>query len=87
MAYYQQQQQQADPTYFTEGNEQPERPRMGTRDAAKMIARQRQEIIASELSRIAGDEYLEDIMKHMRHMEVRRVGPQSMGSVADNVPG
>lgn len=52
---------------------------MGTRDAAKMIARQRQEIIASELSRIAGDEYLEDIMKHMRHMEVRMRGRSHTG--------
>ncbi|KAK1726824.1 cyclin [Colletotrichum acutatum] len=69
MAYYQQQQQHSDPTFFTEDHDEPQRPRMGTRDAAKMIARQRQEIIASELSRIAGDEYLEDIMKHMRHME------------------
>ncbi|KAK1990201.1 cyclin domain-containing protein [Colletotrichum falcatum] len=69
MAYYQQQQQShSDPSYFTEGHDEPQ-PRMGSRDAAKMIARQRQEIIASELSRIAGDEYLEDIMKHMRHME------------------
>ncbi|KAK1598385.1 cyclin domain-containing protein [Colletotrichum navitas] len=69
MAYYQQQQLHSDPSYFTEGHDEPQRPRMGSRDAAKMIARQRQEIIASELSRIAGDEYLEDIMKHMRHME------------------
>ncbi|TDZ20575.1 G1/S-specific cyclin CCN1 [Colletotrichum orbiculare MAFF 240422] len=68
MAHYQQQ-QQSDPTFFTEGHDEPQHPRMGTREAAKMFARQRQEIIASELSRIAGDEYLEDIMKHMRHME------------------
>ncbi len=42
------------------------------RDAARMLARNRQEMIANELSRLAGDEYLEDIMQHMRHMEVRR---------------
>ena len=35
-----------------------------------MLARNRQEMIANELSRLAGDEYLEDIMQHMRHMEV-----------------
>lgn len=40
------------------------------KDAAKMLARNRQEMIANELSRLAGDEYLEDIMQHMRHMEV-----------------
>ncbi|EGY15670.1 G2/mitotic-specific cyclin-B [Verticillium dahliae VdLs.17] len=70
MAFYQQAQaQQPDVAFFTEMMDEPQRPRMGTRDAAKMIARQRQEIIANELSRLAGDEYLEDIMKHMRHME------------------
>lgn len=37
-----------------------------------MMARQRQDIIGVELSRLAGDEYLEDIMQHMRQMEVRR---------------
>jgi hypothetical protein len=41
------------------------------RDAAKMLARNKQEMIANELSRLACDEYLEDIMQHMRHMEVR----------------
>jgi hypothetical protein len=35
-----------------------------------MMARQRQEIISGELSRLAGDEYLEDIVQHMRQMEV-----------------
>lgn len=35
-----------------------------------MLARNRQEMIANELSRLAGDEYLEDVMQHMRHMEV-----------------
>jgi len=42
---------------------------MNMRDAAKMLARNRQEMIANELSRLASDEYLEDVMKHMRHME------------------
>lgn len=36
-----------------------------------MMARQRQDLIGVELSRLAGDEYLEDIMQHMRQMEVR----------------
>ncbi|KAH7374918.1 cyclin [Plectosphaerella cucumerina] len=69
MAFYQHQRPQPDGTFFTEVVDEPVRPRMGTRDAAKMIARQRQEIIANELSRLACDEYLEDIMKHTRHME------------------
>jgi len=59
-----------DATFFVESDE-PNHTRIGARDAAKMIARNRQEIIANELSRLASDEYLEDIMQHMRHMEVR----------------
>ncbi|EGU71878.1 hypothetical protein FOPG_19144 [Fusarium oxysporum f. sp. conglutinans race 2 54008] len=38
-------------------------------EAARMMARQRQDIIGAELSGLAGDEYLEDIMQHMRQME------------------
>jgi hypothetical protein len=57
-----------DDTFFMESDE-PQQPRIHARDAAKMLARNRQEIIANELSRLAGEEYLEDIMQHMRHME------------------
>ncbi|GAB0134145.1 hypothetical protein EsDP_00002528 [Epichloe bromicola] len=57
-----------DNTFFTESDE-PLQPRIDPLTAAKMIARNRQDIIASELSRLAGDEYLEDIMQHMRQME------------------
>lgn len=35
----------------------------------RMVARQRKEVIAGELSRQAADEYLEDILKHMQTME------------------
>ncbi|KAK7404042.1 hypothetical protein QQX98_010163 [Neonectria punicea] len=59
---------QSDSDFFVE-SDQPYHSRMSPRDAAKMIARNRQDIIAGELSRLAGDEYLEDIMQHMRHME------------------
>ncbi|KAI8957979.1 cyclin [Daldinia sp. FL1419] len=54
--------------FFVESDE-PRQPRITMKDAAKMLARNRQEMIANELSRLAGDEYLEDIMQHMRHME------------------
>ncbi|OTA68626.1 hypothetical protein K449DRAFT_323124 [Hypoxylon sp. EC38] len=54
--------------FFIESDE-PRQPRISMKDAAKMLARNRQEMIANELSRQAGDEYLEDIMQHMRHME------------------
>ena len=46
------------------------RPWMDAKEAAKMIAWNRQELIANELSRLASDEYLEDVMQHLRHMEV-----------------
>ncbi|ATY58600.1 G1 S-specific cyclin [Cordyceps militaris] len=57
-----------DDSFFIESDE-PTFDRMNARCAAKMIARQRQDIIASELSRLAGEEYLEDIMEHMADME------------------
>ena len=60
-----------DNTFFVESDESAASQRMTMRDAAKMLARNKQEMIANELSRQACDEYLEDIMQHMRHMEVR----------------
>lgn len=56
--------------YFVETDE-PQQPRLHSRETVKMLARNRQEMIGNELSRLASDEYLEDIMQHMRHMEVR----------------
>ncbi|KAL2165322.1 hypothetical protein VTH06DRAFT_619 [Thermothelomyces fergusii] len=58
---------QPDETFFVESDEPSQRMMM--RDAAKIIARNKQEMIANELSRLASDEYLEDIMQHIRHME------------------
>lgn len=58
----------ADETFFIDSDEHLHN-RIDPRTAAKMIARNRQDIIAGELSRLAGDEYLEDIMQHMRQME------------------
>lgn len=60
-----------DNTFFVESDEPTQR--MNMRDAAKMLARNKQEMIANELSRLACDEYLEDIMQHMRHMEVWKI--------------
>lgn len=59
---------QHDDSFFIESDE-PNFQRMNARCAAKMVARQRQDIIASELSRLAGEEYLEDILEHMATME------------------
>jgi hypothetical protein len=58
-----------DGSFFVESDE-PCSARLSMRDAAKMLARNRQEMIANELSRLATDEYLEDIMIHTKHMEV-----------------
>jgi len=61
----------SDGSFFIESDETYPR-HMNLRDAAKLLARNKQEMIANELSRLACDEYLEDIMQHVRHMEVRR---------------
>jgi hypothetical protein len=60
---------QHDDTFFVESDEPHHR--ITAQEAARMMARQRQDLIGVELSRLAGDEYLEDIMQHMRQMEVR----------------
>lgn len=67
----------SDDTFFVESDESSQR--MTVRDAAKMLARNKQEMIANELSRLACDEYLEDIMQHMRHMEVRKMAGRVEG--------
>lgn len=59
----------ADETFFIESDDQPRQPCIDARAAAKMIARQRQDVIGSELSRQAADDYLDDILKHMQTME------------------
>lgn len=59
-----------DDEMFVDG-EQPSRPWMDAKETAKLMAWNRQELISNELSRLAADEYLEDIMQHLRHMEVR----------------
>lgn len=61
----------ADGTFFVESDDIA-MSRMSAREAAKILARNRREVIGNELSRLAGEEYLEDIMQHMRHMEVCR---------------
>ena len=38
---------------------------------AREVARQRQQLIASELSRLDSDEYAEDMLAHMLRMDVR----------------
>ncbi|KAK3187560.1 hypothetical protein K4F52_003618 [Lecanicillium sp. MT-2017a] len=57
-----------DDTFFIE-SDGPSYASLASRCAAKMMARSRQDKIANELSRLTGEDYLEDIMQHMRHME------------------
>ena len=44
--------------------------RIKQQDHAKEVARQRQQILASELSRMDSDEYAQDMLEHMLHMDV-----------------
>lgn len=65
-------------SYFVESSETGVfAARADTRDYAKIIARQRQELMANELSRQACDDYLEDILRHMRQMEVEHLNSLS----------
>ncbi|PHH79496.1 hypothetical protein CDD83_3852 [Cordyceps sp. RAO-2017] len=57
----------ADETFFESDDARP--TAHDARTAARMVARQRQDVIAGELSRLAADEYLEDVLKHMQTME------------------
>lgn len=45
--------------------------RAEARERNRAIGRMQQRALAEELSRLTADEYQEDIMKHMEHMEVR----------------
>lgn len=78
MAYHQQPQSrygQCD-SYFVESQEDGIYAiRAEARERARAIARMRQRALAEELSSITADEYQEDIMDHMEHMEVRTTSP------------
>lgn len=59
----------ANPDYFVESDE-PQYTRLPSKEHLKMMARNRQVIIGEEMSRLASEEYLEDIMQHLSYMEV-----------------
>ena len=46
--------------------------RRDIRERARQYARERQLIIAEDLSRLTCEEYQSDVLNHMEHMEVRR---------------
>lgn len=60
-------------SYFVESYE-PEypAPRLGPKEHAKLIARERQYAIADELSKQVSDEYREDVLSHMLMMDVSK---------------
>jgi hypothetical protein len=74
---YNQQQQPCD-TYFVEEAYAPARSHQ--RDYVKEMGRRRQQAMADELSRQACDTYMEDIVAHMRNMEVTTPGPLRVAS-------
>ncbi|KAL2803148.1 cyclin-like protein [Aspergillus granulosus] len=56
-------------TFFVETYDDFPVPRMDPKEHAKLIARERQYAIADELSRIASEEYREDVLSHMLDMD------------------
>ncbi|KAL4892178.1 cyclin-like protein [Aspergillus ambiguus] len=57
-------------TFFVESYDDFRAPRMDPKEHARLIARERQYAIAEELSKVASDEFREDIMSHMLDMDV-----------------
>lgn len=57
------------PDFFVETDE-PQFTRLHSKEHVRMLARNRQAMIGEELSRLASEEYLEDIMQHLCYMEV-----------------
>jgi hypothetical protein len=51
--------------------DEPPRPAVNNRDFTRDIARQRQNMLAEELSRLDAEEYQHDMLEHMLHMDVR----------------
>lgn len=56
-------------TFFVEGDDSSYYQQFSPRQTLKMLNRRKQDLIANELSRLAADEYLEDVMEHVREME------------------
>ncbi|PWY91185.1 G1/S-specific cyclin [Aspergillus heteromorphus CBS 117.55] len=56
-------------TFFVESYDDFPAPRMDPKEHAKLIARERQYAIADELSKIASEEFRDDILAHMLDMD------------------
>jgi hypothetical protein len=63
------------------------RPRFNPQEYARDVARQRQHMLAGELSRLDADEYQQDILDHMMRMDVRLPWSHHMGVLTDMIPG
>jgi hypothetical protein len=59
-------------SYFVETHDSSYHQR-APQDYLKMLGRRKQEAMANELSRQACDTYVEDIMNHMKQMEVNNL--------------
>jgi hypothetical protein len=58
-------------TFFVEGNDEGIYARAAAeRESARQIGKMRQKALAEELSRATAEEYQEDVLDHMEHMEV-----------------
>ena len=68
MAYHKMKQQPCD-SYFVESDDAQYPPR-APQEFLKLIGRRKQEGMANELSRQASEDYLVDIVNHMKQMEV-----------------
>lgn len=58
-------------SYFVETyNNEYQPPRLGAKEHAKLIARERQYAMGDEMSKAVREEYHEDILAHMHMMDV-----------------
>jgi hypothetical protein len=57
-------------SYFVESYDDFPAPRIDAKEHAKLVARERQYAIADELSKLASDEFRDDILAHMLDMDV-----------------
>ena len=59
-------------SYFVESHDDPGRIfRQDAKERERHVKRQTQLFIAEQMSRMASEEYREDVLKHMEKMEVR----------------
>jgi hypothetical protein len=58
-------------SYFVE-SDNAQYPSLAPQEYLKMIGRRKQEAMADELSRQASDAYIDEIMAHMKEMEVNQ---------------